>query len=98
MSELRWSDVPGCANLREIGGYPTRSGATLACGRLFRGAELCAIDSAIATYLVEIVGIRRVIDLRMEGEVHDGDITLLPAACERIHLPLFTTVLPHWPN
>ena len=67
----------------------------LASGRLFRGAQLCSVDSAIAARLVEAVGIRRVIDLRMEEVVREGAHTL-PAACEWIHLPLFTTVPPHW--
>src|SRR5215218_1614417 len=89
-------DVPSSANLRDIGGYRTRGGATIASGRLYRGAELCALDPAISAHLVEVLGIERVIDLRMDGEVGDGDTSPLPPHCERVHLPLFTTVPPHW--
>ena len=95
MSKLPAIDLPERANLRDIGGYPTRSGATLASGRLFRSAELCTVDPAISARLVEAVGVRRVIDLRMEGEVREGAHTL-PGVCEWIHLPLFAAIPPHW--
>ena len=89
------TEVPSHANLRDVGGLPTRDGGSVARGRLFRGADLCTVDPTIAAHLVEGVGIRRVVDLRMEAEAACGNTTL-PGACERVHLPLFAAVLPHW--
>jgi protein-tyrosine phosphatase len=88
-------EVPGRANLRDVGGLPTRDGTSVVRGALFRGAELCTVDPALAAHLVESVGIRRVVDLRMETEAACGSTTL-PGACERVHLPLFSFVPPHW--
>jgi protein-tyrosine phosphatase len=90
-------DLPERANLRDLGGYPTRHGTTLARGLLFRGGELCTVDPALAAHLAEEVGIRRVVDLRMEDEARCGNTTL-PGACERLHLPLFVDVPAHWAN
>jgi len=91
------TEVPGRANLRDVGGLPTRDGASVVRGVLFRGAELCTVDPALAAHLVESVGIRRVVDLRMEDEARCGNTTL-PGACERLHLPLFAVVPTHWAN
>jgi hypothetical protein len=94
--EFRKMHIPSGANLRDIGGYRTRGGATIASGRVYRGAELCALDPGISTHLVEVLGIERIIDLRMDGEVGDGDTSRLPPRCERVHLPLFSEVPSHW--
>ena len=98
MPGIRGIDLPERANLREVGGFRTRTGARVAEGRLYRGAELCARDPAVVRHLVDELGIARVIDLRMEVEVAEGPCAALPRACERVHLPLFTVVRPHWPE
>lgn len=88
--------IPAHANLREVGRYPTRDGFTIASGRLYRGAELCALDSDITRHLVDVLGIERVIDLRMDDEVEVGGPASLPGSCNRHHLPLFTAMQPRW--
>lgn len=88
-------DVPGCLNLRDLGGYATRGGEVLAAGRLFRGAEPPAAPEP-ATGLVRATGVRRVVDLRMEGEVEEAGTPVYPGVCEWIHLPLFERVDPRW--
>ena len=95
MHERRNLDVPGCVNLRDLGGCTTRRGEVLATGRLFRGAEP-PIAAEAAAGLVRAMGIRRVIDLRMDEEVERAGAPVFPQKCEWIRLPLFYTVQPHW--
>lgn len=87
-------DVPGCANLRDVGGCATRGGDVLAAGRLFRGGA----PPAAAADLVRATGIRRVIDLRLDEEVEHAGALVFPDGCEWIRLPLFDRVQPHWPH
>ena len=91
-------DLPARANLRDAGGRRTRRGATLARGLLYRGAEQCACDAAVHARLVETLGIRRVIDLRMDSEIREAGAPPGNPGCERVHLPLFRAVLPTWGN
>jgi protein-tyrosine phosphatase len=95
MLEFRSLELPGCVNLRDFGGHPTRRGGRVELGRLFRGAELGAIDGDTSRRLFEFLGIRRLVDQRMNEEIRDAE-TALPPSCERVHLPLFTTILPQW--
>src|SRR5688572_21181395 len=97
MSDTRNLDVPGCANLRDLGGYTTRRGEVLATGRLFRGAEPPVAPEAAAG-LVRVMGLRRVVDLRMDEEVEHAGAPVFPEGCEWMRLPLFDTVPPHWSN
>ena len=97
MSGRRNLDVPGCVNLRDLGGCATRGGEVLATGRLFRGAEPAVAAEATAG-LVRAMGIRRVVDLRMDEEVEEAGAPAFPEGCEWVRLPLFYTVRPHWPN
>jgi len=84
-------------NLRDLGGIPTRAGATMAAGRLFRGAEP-PVEAGLAARLITATGVRRVLDLRMEQEVEQSGPPLLPSVCEWVRLPLVETLEPHWPN
>lgn len=97
MSDRRNLDLPGCVNLRDLGGYTTRDGEVLAAGRLFRGAQPPAAPDSAAG-LVRATGIRRVIDLRMDEEVGDAGARVFPEGCEWIRLPLFYHVQPDWPH
>lgn len=94
----RWIELPGCVNLRDVGGHATRGGATLAWGRLFRGAAPTQVDPAVAMQLVRDVGIRRVLDLRTGEEVREEGVPRWPPDCEHLHVPLFTSIQAHWPN
>ncbi|MBW3570402.1 MAG: tyrosine-protein phosphatase [Gemmatimonadetes bacterium] len=89
-------DVPGCANLRDLGGCTTRRREVLAHGRLFRGAAPAAPESTTA--LVARIGLRRVIDLRMDEEVAQAAAPVLPTDCAWVRLPLFYALQPNWPH
>jgi protein-tyrosine phosphatase len=84
-------------NLRDLGGYTTRRGEVLATRRLFRGAEPAAAPEAAAG-LVWAMGLRRVVDLRMEEEVEHAGAPAFPDGCEWMRLPLFEAIPPHWFN
>lgn len=96
MTDRRNLDVAGCVNLRDLGGQPTRRGEVLATGRLFRGAQPASPGSAAD--LVRAMGLRRIVDLRMDEEAEDAGAPALPEGCEWIRLPLFDTIQPQWPN
>ena len=97
MTGPRNLDVPGCVNLRDLGGYTTRRGEVLAPGRLFRSAEF-PVAAEPAAGLVRVTGVRRVVDLRMDEEVEKSGAPAFPEGCEWIRLPLFQTVPAHWPT
>lgn len=94
----RWIELPGCVNLRDVGGHATRGGATLACGRLFRGAAPTGVDPAVAMQLVRDVCIRCVLDLRTAEEIREEGVIPWPQPCEHLHVPLVAAIRPHWPN
>src|SRR5687768_8567092 len=96
MLSSRHISTPGCVNLRDMGGLPTRSGDTLTWNRLYRSGELSGVASLTASALVHDLGLRRVIDLRTAVELEDASTGSLPALCERLHLPLFGIIRPHW--
>ena len=96
MSGSRHIALPGCLNFRDVGGYPTRDGHELAWKRLYRGAAFSDPDPNAASGLVRELRLRRVIDLRTSGEVAERGGLGLPAPCERLHLPLFESIRPHW--
>ena len=97
MSDRRTLDVPGCVNLRDLGGYATRGGEVLAAGRLFRSAAPPSAPEPAAG-IIGTLGVRRVVDLRMDEEVEQAGAPAFPAGLEWIRLPLFDRVQPHWPN
>ncbi len=56
-------------NWRDLGGLPTKQGGRVRAGRIFRSDTLQELDYSDAHWLAEEVGLRTVIDLRLEGEV-----------------------------
>lgn len=97
MSDRRDLDVPGCVNLRDLGGYTTRRGEVLAAGRLFRSAAPPVAPGSVAD-LVRSMALRRVVDLRMQEEIDEAGAPAFPEGCEWIRLPLFYRAQLHWPH
>lgn len=70
-------ELPGLANLRDLGGYPGRDGTVVAPGRLFRSEVLVTEEvstihgvwSAANAEQLAGLGIRTIIDLRARHEV-----------------------------
>src|ERR1044071_7193618 len=98
MPVSRHVEYPGCMNLRDLGGYPTRDGKTLAWRRLYRGGALACADASVAAQTLRRIGLKRVIDLRAGDEVPDSNRNGWPAFCQRLHVPLYRAIRPQWAN
>ncbi|MCK6081437.1 tyrosine-protein phosphatase [Microbacterium sp. EYE_5] len=80
-------DVPGAFNFRDVGGLPARGGETRA-GVLFRSGNLAHLtDDGRAA--VAALGIRRVVDLRDDGERRWEPSLLGDLPFDVVHLPMF---------
>lgn len=53
-------------NARAVGGLPLAGGKRLACGKLYRGGDLCGLDAAGCDGFAKL-GIRAVVDLRAQA-------------------------------
>ena len=63
-------------NARDLGGHPLSGGATVACGKLFRGGALSSLGEAGCGEFARL-GIRAVVDLREASD----PLASPPAAC-----------------
>lgn len=63
----RYIRLPGVDNLRDIGGYPTRDGASVRWATLFRSDGLHRLDSAGAAGLADL-DLHTIVDLRTDEE------------------------------
>lgn len=91
MTTVRWIDLDGAANVRDLGGLPTADGRELQPGRLVRADNLQDLTEADLQRLVDDVGVRAVVDLRTGVEVRTegpGPMTREPRVSVR-HLSLF---------
>jgi len=61
-------ELAGAANMRDLGGYPTRSGARVRSGRLYRSDSPHRLaDDDVAAF--ERLGVRTIVDLRSYDEL-----------------------------
>ena len=66
---MRWLELEGAANARDVGGLPTDDGGQIADRRLLRADNLQDLTPADIKLLVEEFGLSTVIDLRGSNEV-----------------------------
>ncbi|HEX6469652.1 MAG TPA: tyrosine-protein phosphatase [Streptosporangiaceae bacterium] len=89
---MRWIDLDGAVNVRDLGGLPTHDGGLTRPGRVLRADNLQDLTPGDIRRLVTELGVRHVIDLRSDPEVSlegPGPLTRVPEV--RIHhLSLFT--------
>ncbi|MCY4280297.1 MAG: tyrosine-protein phosphatase [Acidimicrobiaceae bacterium] len=84
-------DLEGPSNFRDLGGLPTASGGLTRFGRVFRADRLCTLSDADLLSLGDL-GIRRVFDLRSDGEVAEfPDRMPQGALCTRLPMTSDTT-------
>jgi protein-tyrosine phosphatase len=73
VSPPNWVELEGGANTRDVGGLPAGGGRFVTDHALIRSANLQHLTAADVRRLTEELGVRRVIDLRSDGEVErDG--------------------------
>ena len=88
---MRWIELDGAVNARDLGGLPTTDGARVQPGRLLRTDNLQDLSERDVRVLVDDYGVRAVADLRTVVEVTregPGPLTAVPAV-EIKNLSLF---------
>ena len=93
MAELhsRHIGLKSVTNFRDIGGYRTRNGNSVAWRRVFRSGEFGHLTRNDFQRLTEEIGLTSVIDLRSTLEIERQGIGLLSEADIRYHsVPFFT--------
>jgi protein-tyrosine phosphatase len=66
---VRWIELDGAVNVRDLGGLATDDGRATLDGRLLRGDNLQDLSPADVKLLVDDIGLTTVIDLRSPAEV-----------------------------
>lgn len=84
---LRLVPLESVFNLRDLGGYATADGRTVAWGRLYRSDQLHAVAGRDLD-LVRSLGLRTVLDLRTEGERAEGAFPVASHPVALHHLPV----------
>ena len=84
----RWIEIDGVVNMRDLGGLPTADGGTTAWQRLIRSDNLQDLSPAAVEHLVQSIGLRDVVDLRSDTELHllgDGPLRVLESLTHHHH-------------
>jgi protein tyrosine/serine phosphatase len=92
---VKWIELEGAVNVRDLGGLPTTDGGTTVPGRLLRSENLQELSPRDITRLVDEIGVTTVVDLRSTNEVTiEGPAPLdaLPGV-RRAHHPVLTEFL-----
>jgi protein-tyrosine phosphatase len=83
----RWVRLEGLDNVRDVGGLPLRDGGTTRPGMLLRSANLRHATPADVAHLVDVFGLRLVIDLRTAREIdRDGPTAVAGAGVRTVAL------------
>ena len=83
----RWLRLEGLDNVRDIGGLPLRDGGTTRSGVVLRSASLRHCTATDVAHLVDVFGLRLVLDLRTQREIEqDGPTALARAGVETVAL------------
>jgi protein-tyrosine phosphatase len=83
----RWLELEGLDNVRDVGGLPLRAGGTTRPGVLFRSASLHHVTAGDVEHLVDVIGLRLVLDLRTQREIDsDGPTAVAAAGVETVAL------------
>jgi protein-tyrosine phosphatase len=87
---MRWIDLDGAVNVRDLGGLVTEDGGVVVTGRLLRSDNLQELSPADVTRLVDGIGLTTVVDLRSTTELEaEGPAPLdAVAGVRHVHLPV----------
>jgi protein-tyrosine phosphatase len=87
--DRRWIDLAGADNIRDLGGLPVTGGGRTRFHRLLRSGTLQDLTTEDVTRLVKVMGIRTVVDLRLNDEAErEGSALLVVPAVRYLSLPL----------
>jgi hypothetical protein len=79
--------MEGLDNVRDVGGLPLRDGGATRFGELLRSANLRYVTPGDVAHLVDVFGLRLVLDLRTAREVdRDGPTPVAEAGVETVAL------------
>jgi protein-tyrosine phosphatase len=95
LADGRHLRVNGTDNLRDVGGYPTDAGGSVAWRTLFRSDSLHRLDSQGVAGLAGL-DLRTIVDLRADIEVEQRPSAVAALAVRRVRAPVVRdpTVLP----
>ena len=83
----RWLRLDGVDNVRDAGGLPLRDGGRTRFGELLRSANLHYLTDGDVAHLVDVFGLRLVIDLRTAREIdRDGPTAVAGRGVETVAL------------
>jgi hypothetical protein len=83
----RWLALEGLDNVRDVGGLPLRDGGHTRPGVLLRSASLHYMTPGDVEHLVDVLGLKLVLDLRTRREVdRDGPTAVARAGVETVWL------------
>jgi len=83
----RWLALEGLDNVRDVGGLPTRDGGRTRTGVLLRSASLHYVTPTDVEHLVDVLGLKLVLDLRTRRELdRDGPTAVARAGVETVWL------------
>ena len=66
---MRWIELEGAVNVRDLGGLPTTDGGTTVAGRVLRSENLQELTPRDVARLVGGIGLTTVVDLRSTNEL-----------------------------
>ncbi len=85
----RWLALEGLENVRDVGGLPLHDGGRTRPGVLLRSASLHYVTPADVEHLVDVFGLKLVLDLRTRREVdRDGPTAVAGAGVQTLWLSL----------
>jgi protein-tyrosine phosphatase len=83
----RWLTLEGLSNVRDVGGLPLRDGGTTQGGVLLRSESLHYCTPGDVEHLVDVLGLKLVLDLRTQREIdRDGPTAVARAGVETVAL------------
>jgi protein tyrosine/serine phosphatase len=87
---MRWIDLEGAVNVRDLGGLGTEDGGTTVKGRLLRSDNLQELTPGDVARLVDDIGLTTVVDLRSTAELTSEGPAPLDAVTtvRHVHLPV----------
>jgi protein-tyrosine phosphatase len=87
----RWISLDGAANVRDLGGLPVLAGGQTRFGRLLRAGTLQELTDDAVAHLVDDIGLRTVVDLRLADEaLREGSMLSERPGVRYLSLPLWS--------